>query len=120
MLIHFNARKHVFSIMLASVFSLAGWLLPATVSLGQAQAQTRTLPDFTDLVEMVLIAPLSQADGTITHYVSVQDDITEKKQLAEELEKHRHHLEELVEQRTEQLVEAQERADEIAAGVAAK
>ena len=53
MLIHFNARKHVFSIMLASVFSLAGWLLPATVSLGQAQAQTRTLPDFTDLVEMV-------------------------------------------------------------------
>jgi len=42
-----------FSIMLASVFSLAGWLLPATVSLGQAQAQTRTLPDFTDLVEMV-------------------------------------------------------------------
>ncbi len=53
MLIHFNARKHVFSIMLASVFSLASWLLPATVSLGQAQAQTRTLPDFTDLVEMV-------------------------------------------------------------------
>ena len=53
MLIHFNARKHVFSIMLASVFSLAGWLLPATVSLGQVQAQTRTLPDFTDLVEMV-------------------------------------------------------------------
>ncbi len=38
-------------------------------------------------------------------------DITEKKRLAEELEDHRHHLEDLVEERTSQLVEAQKRSE---------
>jgi two-component system sensor histidine kinase/response regulator len=38
-------------------------------------------------------------------------DITEKKRLAEELETHRHHLEDLVEERTSQLVEAQKRSE---------
>ena len=38
-------------------------------------------------------------------------DITEKKRLAEELEDHRHHLEDLVEERTSQLCEAQKRSE---------
>jgi PAS domain S-box-containing protein len=38
-------------------------------------------------------------------------DITEKKRLGEELDKHRHHLEELVEERTKQLEEAREQAE---------
>ncbi len=38
-------------------------------------------------------------------------DITEKKQLAHELDDHRHHLEQLVGSRTKQLTEAQERAE---------
>ena len=53
MLIRFNARKHGFSIALTALLSFTALLLPPVFSLGQAQAQTRTLPDFTDLVELV-------------------------------------------------------------------
>ncbi len=57
------------------------------------------------------ISPLRQADGTISHFVSTQEDINEKKKLAEELDKHRHHLEELVESRTCELAEARQLAE---------
>lgn len=57
------------------------------------------------------ISPLRQADGTISHFVSTQEDINEKKTLAEELDKHRHHLEELVESRTCELAVAQQLAE---------
>ena len=53
MLIHFNSRKHGCSFVLAALVSLTAFTLPAVISVGQAQAQTRTLPDFTDLVELV-------------------------------------------------------------------
>jgi len=67
--------------------------------------------DGSEYVELAHIAPLSQPDGTITHYVAVLEDITSKKQLAEELDQHRHHLEQLVKERTAQLNEAQQRAE---------
>lgn len=67
--------------------------------------------DGSEFIEAVLVAPLRQSDGTITHYIGVQSDITEKKRVAAELEIHRHHLEELVEQRTWELEEAQKRAE---------
>lgn len=67
--------------------------------------------DGTEYIEFMLITPIRQANGAVTHYVAVKEDITEKKQLAEELDEHRHHLEELVERRTEQLLEAQEKAE---------
>ena len=67
--------------------------------------------DGSELIEMALITPLIQPDGTITHYVGIQEDITEKKQLEEELNNYHLHLEELVEQRTEQLAEAQQKAE---------
>lgn len=57
------------------------------------------------------ISPLRQADGSISHFVSTQEDINEKKKLAEELDKHRHHLEELVESRTCELAEARQLAE---------
>jgi PAS domain S-box-containing protein len=57
-------------------------------------------------IDLAHIVPLRQQDGTITHYVSVQEDITEKKRVAEELEQYRHRLEELVEQRTADLANA--------------
>jgi PAS domain S-box-containing protein len=63
------------------------------------------------LVEFAIVTPIHQPDGQITHYVAVKEDITEKKRLADELDQHRHHLEELVEQRTAQLAEAQQRAE---------
>ncbi len=67
--------------------------------------------DGSEYIEMARIAPMSEPDGEITHYVAVQEDITEKKQLAEELNDHRHHLEELVEERTVLLKEARQRAE---------
>ena len=59
--------------------------------------------DGTEFVEFAVINPVRDDEGRITHYVAVQDDITERKQLGEELNQHRHHLEELVEKRTTEL-----------------
>lgn len=67
--------------------------------------------DDTEYVEMALIAPLCRSDGTKTHYFAIKEDITEKVQLVHELDDHRHHLEELVEERTEEVAEAQQRAE---------
>lgn len=67
--------------------------------------------DGSEFIESVLIVPLRQTDGTITHYIGINSDITEQKRSAEELENHRHNLEGLVHQRTEELIEAQLRAE---------
>ncbi len=64
-----------------------------------------------EYIERAIIAPIRSLSGKITHYVAVKDDITEKKQLTQELEAHRHRLEELVGERTAQLAEARERAE---------
>ena len=66
--------------------------------------------DGSDYVEFAIITPLRQPDGTISHYVAVKEDITEKKRLGEELDGHRHHLEALVAQRTSELTVAQQKA----------
>ncbi|HOA76051.1 MAG TPA: ATP-binding protein, partial [Phycisphaerae bacterium] len=67
--------------------------------------------DGSEYVEFARLAPLRQPDGTVTHYIAVKEDITEKKRLDQELDRHRHHLEELVERRTVQLAEARDRAE---------
>ena len=67
--------------------------------------------DGSEYVELAFVTPLRQDDGRITHYVAVKEDITEKKRLGRELDQHRHHLEELVVERTAQLAEAQRRAE---------
>jgi signal transduction histidine kinase/CheY-like chemotaxis protein len=54
---------------------------------------------------------LRQADGTISHYVAVKEDITEKKRVGLELDAHRHHLEDLVASRTAELVAARRQAE---------
>ncbi|MBV5337615.1 MAG: PAS domain S-box protein, partial [Deltaproteobacteria bacterium] len=59
--------------------------------------------DGSEYVEFASITPLRQTNGAISHYVSIKEDITEKKRLDVELEQHRHHLETLVEQRTREL-----------------
>ncbi len=64
-----------------------------------------------EYIEFALIAPLRQPDGTVSHYVAVKEDITEKKKIALELDDHRHHLEKLVTERTLELAEARERAE---------
>ncbi len=62
--------------------------------------------DGSEYTEFAIITPIRQADGHISHYVAVKEDVTEQKRLAEELEQHRHHLEELVGIRTHELEEA--------------
>ncbi|MCD5361299.1 PAS domain-containing hybrid sensor histidine kinase/response regulator [Chromobacterium aquaticum] len=61
--------------------------------------------------EFAAISPIRQQDGHISHFVAVKEDVTEKKRLHEELERHRSHLEELVTERTLQLADARERAE---------
>ncbi|MCX7169365.1 MAG: ATP-binding protein, partial [Proteobacteria bacterium] len=67
--------------------------------------------DGQEYTEFAIITPIRQPDGRITHYVAVKEDITEKKRLGEELDRHRYHLEELVKNRTEQLADARARAE---------
>ncbi|MCX7150541.1 MAG: PAS domain S-box protein [Rhodocyclales bacterium] len=67
--------------------------------------------DGSEYVEFAIIKPLRQADGSISHYVAVKEDITRQKQVGLELDAHRHHLEELVTQRTMELVAARDAAE---------
>ena len=67
--------------------------------------------DGTDYAQWAVISPLRDAAGKITHYVSVQEDITEKKRLASELDQYRQGLERLVELRTSELTSARRQAD---------
>jgi two-component system sensor histidine kinase/response regulator len=67
--------------------------------------------DGSEYIEFAIITPIRQADGRITHYVAVKEDITEKKRIGMELDRHRHHLEDLVAERTVQLDEARQKAE---------
>ena len=67
--------------------------------------------DGSTYIEFAHVAPIRQPDGRITHYVAVKEDITEKKRIGEELDRHRRHLEDLVAERTVQLDEARHRAE---------
>ncbi len=73
--------------------------------------------DGSEFTQFAIITPLRQPDGRITHYVAVQEDITERKRIAEELDGHRHHLETLVKQRTQQLEEANKLLSEAVASI---
>ncbi|MBS1145035.1 MAG: hypothetical protein H6R14_2441 [Proteobacteria bacterium] len=61
--------------------------------------------------EHVRIAPIRDANGEITHYVAVKEDITEKKRIAKELDAYREHLEEMVASRTVELAHAKDAAE---------
>ena len=67
--------------------------------------------DGSDFVELARIAPVKDDGGQITHYVALLEDITEQRKVTEELKMHRHHLEELVEQRTEELMRQNKEAE---------
>ncbi len=67
--------------------------------------------DGSEYVEFAIVTPLRQADGSITHYVAVKEDITEKKRIGAELDAYRHHLEDLVARRTVELDDARQRAE---------
>ena len=67
--------------------------------------------DGREFFEFATISPIRQEDGTITHYISLQEDITERKRNEAELDLHRHHLKEEVEIRTHELTEAKRAAE---------
>jgi PAS domain S-box-containing protein len=61
--------------------------------------------------EHVRIAPIRNASGEVTHFVSVKEDITEKMRIAKELDAYREHLEEMVASRTVELAHARDAAE---------
>ncbi|MCV2352929.1 PAS domain S-box protein [Paucibacter sp. B2R-40] len=67
--------------------------------------------DGSEYAEFAIITPIYQADGKLTHYVALKEDITERKRIGEELNQHRHHLEELVVDRTSELALARQTAE---------
>ncbi|MBL8478272.1 MAG: PAS domain S-box protein, partial [Sterolibacteriaceae bacterium] len=67
--------------------------------------------DGSEYVEFAIVTPIHQPDGSISHYVAVKEDITEKRRVSRELDQHRHHLEQLVANRTAQLDEARRQAE---------
>lgn len=68
--------------------------------------------DGSEYLDSAIVLPIRRADGTVTHYVGLHEDITQKKQLEEELTRYRHHLEELVTERTAALEQAHTRLTE--------
>ena len=62
-------------------------------------------------IDAASVAPVRRPDGTISHYVSMQRDVTDQNRLSRELDSHRHHLEILVASRTAELGAALEQAD---------
>ncbi|QTN23835.1 PAS domain S-box protein [Rhizobacter sp. AJA081-3] len=66
---------------------------------------SNTRKDGSAYEEFVHAAPIRQPDGRITHYLSIDEDVTEKKRVGAELDRHRHRLQELVDEGTGQLRE---------------
>ncbi|MDP3539821.1 MAG: PAS domain S-box protein [Azonexus sp.] len=62
-------------------------------------------------VELARISPIQDPDGNVTHYVAVQEDITEMKRMVGELSHYSRRLEGLVTERTEQLSIAKSKAE---------
>ena len=55
--------------------------------------------------EFAIISPIRQADGEITHYLAIKEDVSERKMVGAELDRYRGHLEEIVAERTGQVEE---------------
>ena len=64
-----------------------------------------------DYTQFSIVAPIRQQDGHISHYLSINEDISERRRTAQELDDYRHRLESLVEERTHQLAQAKETAE---------
>lgn len=58
------------------------------------------------------LSPVRNKHGEITHFLAVKEDITERKQVQQELKKYRQQLEELVQERTAELTATNEQLQE--------
>ncbi len=83
--------------------------------LSVAKPWSGTLPsrrkDGTVFTQSATVTPLRNSDGTVTHFVAVMKDVTDELRMQTELRLHREHLEELVAQRTNELVDAMRAAE---------
>ena len=53
--------------------------------------------------EFAIISPIRQADGQVTQYLAIMEDISERKRIGGELDRYRGQLEEMVAERTRQV-----------------
>jgi PAS domain S-box-containing protein len=67
--------------------------------------------DGSEHIHFAIVNAIHQDDGSLVNYVSVQEDITERTRLNEELDRYRNHLESLVSSRTEELNNARNEAE---------
>ncbi|MBV8634345.1 MAG: response regulator, partial [Burkholderiaceae bacterium] len=67
--------------------------------------------DGIEYTEWAIISPIRDANGNVTNYVAIKEDITQKKRIGQELDTYRHHLEELVARRTSELAVAKAGAE---------
>ncbi len=67
--------------------------------------------DGSDYIAWAQIAPVRQDDGTVTHFLSIMENITERKRIGQELDQYRHQLEQLVTERTVELEAAKTAAE---------
>ncbi|MDD4942651.1 MAG: ATP-binding protein, partial [Rhodoferax sp.] len=73
--------------------------------------EPQTTPDGHTMWLRTSKVPFKDAAGQVQGIVGVYEDITERKRTADELLQHREHLEELVQSRTQELLEARQQAD---------
>lgn len=67
--------------------------------------------DGRELIEAAVMSPIRRPDGQVTHHLYIKQDVTERQHLTAELERHRHHLQELVTVRTAELEQARQNAE---------
>jgi PAS domain S-box-containing protein len=75
--------------------------------------------DGREYVEFATIMPVRDGEGQVTHYLAIKEDVTEKRRMSDELERYRHRLDELVEQRTAELQRARSDAEAASAAKSA-
>ncbi len=64
--------------------------------------------DGSEYEEQATIAPVRQVDGSISHYLAIKEDVTEKRRMTRELAQYRSNLEQLVATRTAELTSVSE------------
>ena len=64
--------------------------------------------DGSEYEEQATITPVRQADGHVSHYLAIKENVTEKRRMTDELAQYRRNLEQLVAVRTAELTEVYE------------
>ncbi|MDD2844392.1 MAG: PAS domain S-box protein [Rhodoferax sp.] len=64
--------------------------------------------DGSEYEEQATMTPVRQADGRISHYLAIKEDVTEKRRMSDELAQYRSNLEHLVATRTAELIQVSE------------